>query len=38
MDSKNEQYNELLKALLLEEIFTFFELIKLEVQEQSMFI
>jgi len=36
MDSKNEQYNELLKAILPEEIFTYFELIKVEVHEQSI--
>ena len=36
MDSKNEQYNELLKAILPEEIFTYFELIKVEVQEQAI--
>ena len=36
MDSKNEQYNELLKALLPEEIFTYFEIIKVEVQEQAI--
>lgn len=36
MDSNNEQYNELLKALLPEEIFTYFELIKVEVQEQAI--
>ena len=36
MDSKNEQYNELLKAILPEEIFTYFEIIQVEVQEQAI--
>lgn len=36
MDSKIEQYNELLKAILPEEIFTYFEIIKVEVQEQAI--
>ena len=36
MDSKNEHYNELLKAVLPEEIFTYFEIVKVEVQQQSL--
>lgn len=36
MDSKNEHYNELLKALLPEEIFTYFEIVKVEVQHKSL--
>lgn len=36
MDSKNEHYNELLKAFLPEEIFTYFEIVKVEVQQQAL--
>lgn len=36
MDSKNEQYNILLKALLPQELFEYFEIVRIDIDEKTM--
>lgn len=36
MDSKNEHYNTLLKALLPSDLFDYFELVRIDLDEQSI--
>lgn len=36
MDSKNEQYNLLLKALLPQELFEYFEIVRIDIDEKTI--
>jgi len=36
MDSKNEQYNIILRALLPQDIFDYFEILKVDIDNESM--
>jgi len=36
MDSKNEQYNILLKALLPTELFDYFEIVRIDIDDKAM--
>jgi transposase len=36
MDSQNEQYNALLKALLPDELFDYFEIVKIDIEDKVM--